>query len=967
MHGNLKCTYIVARYSPAGNVHGEFSKNVKKGNFDQTVCKEVMIDLLKFQQRNEKMIPKLEGELKEAQEEAKMQERLMALMQLKAMQNQKEQEKQGQKVTQQKPKQTKQSKNTKAASKVNRVAGNGRMPLLASQGKTSLTSSQQQARLAASQGKTRFATSPGKMLQGKTSLKGHYAARVHQVHNATKNVGTPVGFSKTVGQSKPRYVTGVLNNGLKTIVEDNTHLMHIGPTMKIVEQGKQGGLIYKSLDSPPRASQTGVGRNLGGSLAKKPNRKYLMHHGYNGILPSKTFVDSNEFADPVDQLHVHGVSAYHSYKPLPVSKTMGQQRQVKGVQRPVSGVVAVAKGIQGKSSRKMSSATFDLATGRIIETELGDLNQSKQTTLSFASPKQIMGNRKPVSKQNNEKAVSKDTSSINKNVKHAAAKPSFAKQQKINAFRPKPRFAKQQKINAYRPKPSYAKQQRINSYRPYQTKSHQSFHEQPQIPKSLQKMLDAKAHGFKNSKAKPFVPSRPVPVVQPQRKIPESLLRMMHHEKVIQAIKPVMRMPIKVIREQHKIPDSLLRMLKSKSKNIGPKEPWAYTVHKPVEAAMVHHEIPNSLLRMLKSKPKAKTAANNRSPVKYAADKKVPEEHKLPESLQRMLNSKSTHPTKPVVSGPTAKFMTQKPYKITLGGHRIPFSLFKMLTAEAQSGKDPKISKYLTKTPFKITQEAHEIPESLRRMLNAKRQVFVDKKLGNTVKKVVTPVRSPVQTMTEGSHAGAQELNPQTHGSAVSNNVQKTFGSYLPNSATAFHVHGPTISSFAFTPIRGRTSQVESQNIAQNIGKSSLFSQAPTQPIQQVSSFAGNANTPQSAILPNSEYHVESPGQTVGQATSGFSALETSPAPISAVTRTTVASRYPGSGTTMRALVVPNNKVKGPSAMKEAPPQGAHGLLAKPYMVTVMESTTPTSFDPKLVGNGEGKLVTAETEKDREG
>ena len=953
MHGNLKCTYIVARYSPAGNVHGGFTKNVIKGNFDQTVCKEVMVDLLKFQQRNEKMIPKLEGELKEAQEEAKMQERLMALMQLKAMQNQKEQEKQGQKITQQKPKQTKQSKNVKTApsSKVSRVASNGKTPLLASQGKTS---SQGKTLLAASQSKTRFATSQAEMLQGKTSLKGHHAAFVHQLHNATRNYERPVGLSKAVGQSKPRYVTGVLNNGLKTIVEDNTHLMHIGPTMKIVEQGKQGGLIYKSLDSPPRASQTGVGRNFGGSAAKKPNRKYLMHHGYNGILPSKTFVDSNEFANPVDQLHVHGVSAYHSYKPLPVSKTLGQQRQVKGVQRPISENVAIATGTPGKISWKMSSATFDLATGRIIETELGDVNQGKQTSLSFASPKQIMGYRKPISKQNNGKAVSRkiDVSSMNKNTKHVAAKPSYAKQQKINA---------------YRPKPSYAKQQRINAYRPYQTKSHQSFHGQPQIPKSLQKMLDAKAHGFKNSKTKPFVPRKPVPVAQAQRKIPESLLRMMNHDKIVHAVKPVMRMPIKVIREQHKIPDSLLRMLKSKSKNIGPKEPWAYTVHKPVKAAVVHHEIPNSLLRMLKSKPKAKIATKDRSPVNYIAHNKVPEEHKLPESLQRMLNSKSTHPTKPVVSGPTAKFLTQKPYKITLGGHRIPFSLFKMLTAEAQSGKDPKISKYLTKTPFKITQEAHEIPESLRRMLNAKKQGFVDKKLGNTVKKVVTPLRSPIQTMTKGSYAGAQELGLQTHGSVVSNNIQKTIGSYLPDSATAFHVHGPTISSFAFTPRQDLTSQVESQNFAQNVGKSSLFSQAPTQPIELVSSFAGNVNTPQSAVLPNSGYHPESPGQTVGQTSLGFSSLETSPAPISAVTRTTVASRYPESSTTMRALVVPNNKVKGPSAAKETPPQGASGLPAKPYMVTVMESTTPTSFDPKLVGNGEGKLVTAETEKDREG
>lgn len=38
----MKCTYTVARYKPAGNIFGEFSENVPKGNFDkESYCASV--------------------------------------------------------------------------------------------------------------------------------------------------------------------------------------------------------------------------------------------------------------------------------------------------------------------------------------------------------------------------------------------------------------------------------------------------------------------------------------------------------------------------------------------------------------------------------------------------------------------------------------------------------------------------------------------------------------------------------------------------------------------------------------------------------------------------------------------------------------------------------------------------------------------------------------------------------------
>ena len=42
-HG-LECTYIVARYRPAGNVYGQYSENVLKGTFDESFCNNAVQD-----------------------------------------------------------------------------------------------------------------------------------------------------------------------------------------------------------------------------------------------------------------------------------------------------------------------------------------------------------------------------------------------------------------------------------------------------------------------------------------------------------------------------------------------------------------------------------------------------------------------------------------------------------------------------------------------------------------------------------------------------------------------------------------------------------------------------------------------------------------------------------------------------------------------------------------------------------
>lgn len=40
-HDGVPCTYIVARYRPAGNYEGQFQTEVKKGSFTEDVCKNL--------------------------------------------------------------------------------------------------------------------------------------------------------------------------------------------------------------------------------------------------------------------------------------------------------------------------------------------------------------------------------------------------------------------------------------------------------------------------------------------------------------------------------------------------------------------------------------------------------------------------------------------------------------------------------------------------------------------------------------------------------------------------------------------------------------------------------------------------------------------------------------------------------------------------------------------------------------
>ena len=53
MQNGLKCTYIVARYFPAGNENANYNENVKSGSFDEKkVCSNVFKSLVKFETRN---------------------------------------------------------------------------------------------------------------------------------------------------------------------------------------------------------------------------------------------------------------------------------------------------------------------------------------------------------------------------------------------------------------------------------------------------------------------------------------------------------------------------------------------------------------------------------------------------------------------------------------------------------------------------------------------------------------------------------------------------------------------------------------------------------------------------------------------------------------------------------------------------------------------------------------------------
>lgn len=51
----MKCAYIVGRYKPAGNMMGQFTNNVKEGNFNrQSYCSSIASKKRKFFDKNGK-------------------------------------------------------------------------------------------------------------------------------------------------------------------------------------------------------------------------------------------------------------------------------------------------------------------------------------------------------------------------------------------------------------------------------------------------------------------------------------------------------------------------------------------------------------------------------------------------------------------------------------------------------------------------------------------------------------------------------------------------------------------------------------------------------------------------------------------------------------------------------------------------------------------------------------------------
>lgn len=59
----LRCTYVVARYGPTGNVNTGFSKNVKEGTFNEKKhCSDVMKRLVEFETRNLDKVKMIEKE-----------------------------------------------------------------------------------------------------------------------------------------------------------------------------------------------------------------------------------------------------------------------------------------------------------------------------------------------------------------------------------------------------------------------------------------------------------------------------------------------------------------------------------------------------------------------------------------------------------------------------------------------------------------------------------------------------------------------------------------------------------------------------------------------------------------------------------------------------------------------------------------------------------------------------------------
>ena len=63
MQNGLRCTYIVARYAPGGNVFTGFKDNVKRGTFqEKKTCADIMKRLIVYETRNKDKVKMVERE-----------------------------------------------------------------------------------------------------------------------------------------------------------------------------------------------------------------------------------------------------------------------------------------------------------------------------------------------------------------------------------------------------------------------------------------------------------------------------------------------------------------------------------------------------------------------------------------------------------------------------------------------------------------------------------------------------------------------------------------------------------------------------------------------------------------------------------------------------------------------------------------------------------------------------------------
>ena len=721
MHGGLKCTYIVARYSPEGNIHEDFEKNVEKGNFNETVCSELKHDLLKFQQRNEKFVPHVEGSLAKAHAAAMAHEKLMALLKMKAMEKQNKQK--GQK--------------------------GGEKPKVASKGQqTKDTKNGPKAKELISSSLTR----PDDSYFGKQYKVGR--------------------SSRKLMNQKPRFVTGVLNNGLKTIIEDNHHLMHIGPTVKIVESNDGGGYMYRKIEGPP------ISR--GALLYNRPNQVQHQNERSKTRLMTDGKIDeevlqqeSDEFSNPANLIDNHKIFSQNPYKtPHTINSFQHESQPLKRFRNE-----------RWYSSPHLTTSTFDQATGRVMEKDYENLNSyieespmSRWDAVSGSVIEAPLLHWNGVStgvKQNLRKAP----------VQRAPMKSRITNRHTKNTFM-------QSKLGKYE---GFSQLKTTNNKLALNRKPGRLT----QVYNTPKKVI--KAHRWSPSRP-PIIARKPVQPVQPHH-MPASLIKILNGRRSPNVISPFGIHP-KVIAantQEHKLPNSLLRILKGKSTNGAAK-----TINSnPLAHPIVHqqpHKLPESLLRMMNAKLRSGQKKMSVGIKMKSPQNAMHSEHKIPVSLQRMLQAKK------VIHSPTpnyvaTKSLTEKPYSIMLNGHRVPYSLYKMLTAEAVSGKAPKVAKYLTEKPFTIVQNRPKMPESLKRILKGRTESVHSAehagdsfaKLENSLGPAVVKVNSQYRDAKRfGSRVGAESTGLQQ--------VQRPSYPQLESYAQQSAIQHPPAAMFANAP-----------------------------------------------------------------------------------------------------------------------------------------------------------------------